>query len=67
MTADFGVCVTLRLAHVVNQHGVPQLGHTYNGPLRPTDYGAVEVHADCTGAFAEPESGDADEGLDGLG
>ena len=46
---------------------MPQLGHTYNGPLRPTDYGAVEVHADCTGAFAEPESGDADEGLDGLG
>ena len=54
------MCVTLRLAHVLNEHGVPQLGHIYNGPLRPTDHGAVEVHADCTGAFAEPEGGDDD-------
>ena len=54
------MCVKLRLAHVTNEHGVPQLGHIYNGPLRPTDYGAVAVHAACTGAFAEPEGGDDD-------
>ena len=42
----------LKTAHVKDETGAPMLSRVYNGPLRPTDHGALGVHDDCTGVFA---------------
>ena len=55
--ADFGSCVRLKRAWLCDSRGTPFVGRLYNGPLRPTLAGAIDVDPACNGRFAETEGG----------